>query len=258
LRRHCHYFLNIFFPKFLGIFPFLKGVGLCFLILCFSVGPALAELVLGKVTEEKLKSFSAYFERYTPSGIGGFSDARMEEKVMEEARSVYRWVSDRENWADQNEPRSPAMIHLARLYASFHRLGIEESLSKALDYLRRVESEGEMTAETYRGLALAYFHLGRGYFLEAARAGERAIELDPEKSRQEGMHRLGARAFYEAGYFREAYLHAQEQAVSYPEDSESSDLAYVLKTLVDQWGYVPDRVRFRVDENGNRIPEPVR
>ncbi len=224
----------------------------------FSLGPVFAELVLGKVTEEKLKSYSAYFERYTPLGVRGFSDPEIEREVMEEARSVYEWVNDRENWPDQDELRPPVMIYLARLYASLYGLGIGEAGSKAVDYLTRVESEGAAEAEAYRGLALAYFHLGTGYFLEAARAGEKAIELDPEKSRQEGMHGLAARAFYEAGYFREAYPHAQDQAASHPEDAESRDLAYALKTLVEQWGYIPDRVRFRVDEEGNRLPEPIR
>ncbi len=230
-------------------------VSLCFIVVGLMVCVSLQAAVdLGRVTHNKIKSFTGYFEPYLKHDPPFYPHEERKQKIVSEARNIFNWLNTHSNWPKEQKITAVMRVDAARLFLYLGRTGIEEAKKKAEEFAVKGATGVEGSFEVLMSSARALVEVGGAVSLDGARAAERALAEDSARAELEYAHYFAAIGFYRAGYFKKGFEHLKKQFELDPSFESTEDLMFVFQSRVERWARVPEKVVFDKNEQGDLIP----
>lgn len=235
-----------------------------FFILIFSLtvslvlsSPVSASLDLGRVDEYKLKSFSEYFGQYFDVPNAEFDDKEFEAKLREEAADINTWLSDSANWPEASKIKPGMLADAGWLFHYFANAGLPGADDKSIEYLGEASKADPKNYQIPLKLARVAAAKGGTRRADTIRFAEQAVAADPDAAAKENLHHLLAVSYYSEGEFAKAYAALKRQAETNPDFENTQNLLFAWGLYVENWGHVPERIKFRTQEDGAVRPEPA-
>jgi len=224
------------------------------LLLTLGESSAHAELELGRIDKAKLRTFAHYFDRYFNVPDRRFSDEVLKAKVMAEARDVYAWLSDQENWPSEDKRTANMLVDAGWLCYYFSNIDLPGASEKSISYFLASLEKNPHNYQAHLQLARFYEVKGEAFQDEAALHAVKAIELNAEAASQDNANYLAAVSLYRTGEFAKAYEYLGRQMKIDPEYENASDLNFVFEMWIERWGEIPQKVTFEEGQDGSLIP----
>lgn len=221
------------------------------------VGTVQAELLLGPVDRDKIKSFKNYFGRFYDVEKPIFEDKEFEERIREEAKEIFEWISKEENWPAKLIKTPELQSDLMILYYYFGNSGIEKARSLSLSMKEQAAEDHPEDAELQIERFWFYKRLEKPLPKKYLYYAKRAIKANPEKAKKENLHYWIATEAYNEGLFLEAKENIEKQYEANPEFEDTTTKRMIFNMWVEQWGHVPEKIQFIADSDGVLIPHPI-
>lgn len=234
----------------------MRRTAIILTLLLFAVS-ARADLLLGSVDKDKIKSFKNYFGQFYDVEHPIFEDKEFEKRIQSEAADIYGWISDESNWPENIKRTAELQADLAALYYYLGNAGIQKArnLSRSLKE-REAESHPE-NADLQIEMFWFYKHLNPPIPEKFLYFAERALLADKSKAEAENIHYWIALELYHRGFFAQAKEHIEQQFLVNSEFEDTKTKKMIFNLMSEQWGFTPERVEFKEDADGVSIPVPL-